>query len=691
MTRDLRALFDPRSVAVVGASNIPGKWGFWLARGAVKGDGRRSVYLVNRKGGEIFGRSAYPSLAELPEAPELVVITVPAAGLEQAVEASVAAGAKALVAISAGLGEMGAEGRARERAIVEQVRAAGAVLVGPNCLGVYDAEAGLELCSEEMQPGSIGLISQSGNLALEIGMLAEEFGLGFSRFVSLGNQADVEAAELVQAFAAHEPTRLIAVYCEDFHDGRAFARAAADAIAGGKAVVLLAGGATEASARAARSHTGALASDLAAIEAAAVAAGLELVRSPKEVVDMAQALLAGRRPRGPRVGLAADGGGHVVVASDLVVAEGLELPELSERTQARLAEALPPTASVRNPVDFAGGGEQDISSFAKVARALLESGEVDSALLTGYFGGYSQYSEEFKKREITSAVEMARASEETGRPFLVHTMYWRSDQAAALRANGVPVFREVEAAVWAAGRLAKVTPPPLLAVPELPDPAPPVQGEQDYFAARDLLAQAGIPFVEARRAEGVEQALAAATELGYPVVLKAVGRLHKSDSGGVAVGLTGPAELEEALTWMEGAIAPPCYSVERMAPVSRGLELVVGAKWDRRFGPVLLVGAGGLYAEIVRDVAVALAPGTEEAAEALLRSLRVAPLLDGARGRAPVNLRAAARAAVALSRAAAEHPEIAEVEINPLLVTAEGAVGLDARVILDERGEHDAG
>jgi len=679
VTRDLSALFDPRSVAVLGASAVPGKWGFWLARGAIKGEGRRSVYLVNRKGGEIFGRQAYAALDELPEPPEFVVITVPAAGLEEAVEAALAAGAKAIVAISAGLGEMGPEGVARERAIAERVRAAGAVTVGPNCLGVYDAQAEFELASEELEPGSVGLISQSGNLALEIGLLGAEFGLGFSRFVSLGNQADVEAWELVESYAAHEPTRLIAVYLEDFRDGRAFARACASA---GKPVVLLAGGATEASARAARSHTGALASDLAAIEAACVAAGIELVRSPKEVVDLAQALLSGRRPRGRRIALAADGGGHTVVASDLVAAEGLELPVLSETTRARLAEALPATATLTNPVDFAGGGEQDISSFAKVARALLESGEVDTALLTGYFGGYSQYSEEFDRQEVETAKGMARAAEETARPLLVHTMYWRGAAAETLRASGVPVFREVEAAVWAAGRLARTTPAALRAVPELPEPAPPVDGTLDYFEARALLAEAGIPFAEARQAAGVQEALAAAAELAYPVVLKAVGRLHKSDSGGVAVGVAGPRELAEALTRMESALAPPWYSVERLAPVSEGVELIVGAKRDPRFGSVLLVGAGGLYAEVVGDVAVALAPAAVEAAEALLRSLRIAPLLDGARGREPVDVRAAARAAALLSRFAAEHPEIAEVEVNPLLVTPEGALGLDARIVL---------
>jgi acyl-CoA synthetase (NDP forming) len=676
--RDLSALFDPRSVAVVGASSVPGKWGYLLADGALRGEARRSVYLVNRRGGEVLGRAAHTSVAELPEAPELVVISVPASGLEEAVEDSLAAGAKALVAISAGLGEMGADGRAREEAIVERVRAAGAVLVGPNCLGVYDAEAGLELCSEDLVPGSIGLISQSGNLALEVGLLLVDFGLGFSRFVSLGNQADVEAWELVESFAAHEPTKLIAVYLEDFRDGRAFARACA---AAGKPVVLLAGGATEAAARAARSHTGALASDLSAIEAASVAAGIELVSSPKEVVDLAQALLAGRRPQGKRIALAADGGGHTVVASDLAAAAGLELPALSEATRARLAEALPPTASLVNPVDFAGGGEQDISSFAKVARALLESGEVDAVLFTGYFGGYAHYSEEFRRREVESAEGMAKAAADTGLPLLAHTMYWRSQPAEMLRASGVPVFREVEAAVRVAGRLAKETPEALRVVPDLPEPAEPLAGEADYFSARELLAAADVPFGSAQQVEGLEEAMAAAAEIGYPVVLKALGELHKSDSGGVAVGLQSPDDLNEAFARMESALSPPSYSVEAMAPLSRGLELIVGAKRDPRFGPVLLVGAGGLYAEVVKDVAVALAPVTEAAAEALLRSLQIAPLLDGARGRPAVDVAAAARAAAALSGFAAEHPEVAEVEVNPLLALPDGALGLDARIV----------
>ncbi|HWB56981.1 MAG TPA: acetate--CoA ligase family protein [Gaiellaceae bacterium] len=682
MTRDLRPLFDPRSVAILGASATQGKWGFWLARGALKGGARRSVFLINRNGGEIFGNRAYTSLTELPDSPELVVITVPAAAIEQAVEDSLAVGAKAIIAISAGLGEMGEEGAERERAIVERVRAAGAVLVGPNCLGVYDASTELEVCSEELEPGSIGLISQSGNLALEIGLVGAEFGLGFSRFVSLGNQADVQTPELIASFAEHEPTRLIALYCEDFRDGREFARAAAAAVESGTPVVLLAGGATEASARAARSHTGALASDLAAVKAASLAAGIELVYSPKEVVDVAMGLLSHRRPAGRRVALAADGGGHTVVASDLVVAGGLELPSLSDETKAELATALPPTATVTNPVDFAGGGEQDIRSFDRVVGALLRSGEVDTVILTGYFGGYSQYSETFRVQEVESAEAMAAGAEETGVPLLAHTMYWRSAAAEALRASGVPVYREIEAAVGVASRLARRTAPALLGIPDLPEPVPPYRGDSDYFGARALLAGAGIPFAEARQVAGNDEARAAAEGIGYPVVLKALGRLHKSDSGGVAVGIADDRRLQEALERMGKALAPPAYSVEQMAPLSDGVELIVGVKRDPRFGPILLVGAGGLYAEIVKDVAVALAPASEEGVEALLLALRVAPLLDGARGRRPVDVAAAARAAAALSRVAAEHPEIAEIEINPLLVTHEGALGLDARIVL---------
>jgi acyl-CoA synthetase (NDP forming) len=690
VSRDLRALFDPRSVAIVGASDDPAKWGHWLAKGAFRGEDRRSVYLVNRNGGQVLGRRAYPSLGELPEEPELVVVSVPQTSFEDTVDAALAAGAKALVGISAGLGETGAEGRARERAVVERVRAAGAVLVGPNCLGVFDAGSMLDLSSNELPPGPVGLVSQSGNLALEIGLLGVDVGLGFSRFVSLGNQADLEAAEVIEDLAAHEPTRAIALYCEDFRDGRAFARAGRAAVEAGKPVVLIAGGATEASAGAARSHTGALVSDLAAVDAACRTAGIERVSSPRELVDLLAALMPGRRPRGPSVVLAGDGGGHSVIAADLVAAHGLELASLSEETQATLAAVLPPTATTSNPIDFAGGGEQDIANFGRVVSALLESGEADAVLLTGYFGGYSEYATGFRDQEVAAARVMAEAADRTGRTLLVHTMYWQSPPAQALREHGVPVYRDVEGAIWAAARLGAASRRVPRDPPQLPAPVEPPLDSSDYWSARELLAAAGVEFATARPAANQAQALAAADELGYPVVVKALGRVHKSEGGGVAVGLRDAEEVESVLTKMATSLSPSEYSVERTAPLADGVELIVGARRDPRFGPLLLVGAGGRYAEVLRDVAVGLAPARAEEAAELLRSLRAAPLLTGARGRPALAVGAAARAAAALSRVLAERPEIAELEINPLLVTPDGALGLDARVVLREEGDDDA-
>src|SRR6266404_255242 len=369
VSRSLDSLFSPRSVAVVGASRDPAKWGGQLARGALKGRHRRIVGLVNRSGGEILGSASHRTLAELPDAPELVVACVPAAAFEQTVDEALDVGARAIVGISAGVGE------AEERALGRRVRDGDAILLGPNCLGVFDRDAELDLAPwVDFPPGEIGLIAQSGNLSLELALLAARERLGFSRFASLGNQADLEAAELVESFARHPTTKLIALYVEDFRDGRAFARAAE---AAGKPVVLLTVGGSEAGVRAARSHTRALASDLAVVDAACRAAGIVRVSTPRELIEVAKPLLSGKRLRGRRLVVLGDGGGHGVVAADVAAQHGLELPLLSTSLAAELATVLPETATTQNPVDFAGGGEQDVRTFERVVQLLLDSGEAD--------------------------------------------------------------------------------------------------------------------------------------------------------------------------------------------------------------------------------------------------------------------------------------------------------------------------
>jgi acetate---CoA ligase (ADP-forming) len=685
MWRDMTALFDPRSVAVVGASDDPVKWGNWLARGALRGASRREVFLVNRRADKVLGRRAHRALSELPVAPELAVLAVPPAALEQTVDEAIASGCRALVVITAG-GADGDAGSARDAALAARAREAGVVLVGPNCLGVFDAGAQLELVPNELPRGPIGLVSQSGNLALEIGLLADAAGLGFSRFVSLGNQADLEAAEVIHGLVEHDDTELIAVYVEDFRDGRAFARAAEAATRAGKPVVLLAVERSEATSRAARSHTGALASDSVAIDAACRAAGMERVRGPQELVDLAQGLLRARSLRGRRLAVIADGGGHGIVAASLARDAGLELRALSAPLRSRLRAGLPATAAVANPIDLAGGGEADIHSYDRTARAVLESGEVDAVLMTGYFGGYTEYDEGLERGEVSVADALVEARAASGRPLLVHTMYPQGAAARALRRGGVAVYPTIERTVWVLGRLAKRLDRRAHGVPALPPAAKPL-ADEGYAAARALLAAGGVPFAPAQVVDGAERAADAAAEIGYPVVLKALGVLHKSDVGGVVAGLRDERALRSALADMQERLARPAVSVERMAPLEDGLELLVGARWDHRHGPVAVVGLGGIYTEVLRDVAVALAPVDQTTALDLLLSLRAAPLLCGARGRPAMDLEAAAAAIVAVSRVAAAHPEIVEIEVNPLLALPDGVLGLDARVV---RAEHAA-
>lgn len=692
-TRDLRPLFAPASVAIVGASDDTSKYGNWMARGALEGEALREVWFVNRRSSTVLGRPTYPSIGALPGPPELVVLCVPASSFEATVDEALDKGARAIVGITAGMAETGAEGAAREAAVAERVRAAGAVLLGPNCIGISDAEGALQLASDALPPGPIGLISQSGNLGLELGIKAEQAGLGFARFASVGNQSDLDVADLVTHFAEAPSIEVIAVYCEDFRDGRAFLAAAAGAAEKGKPVVLLAVGASEAAMRAARSHTAALVSSSSAIEAACAAAGIERVATPKELVDVAQALLAGRLPASSRLGIAADGGGHGAIAADVAVASGLAVPALSPGLATALAAATGTPGGTSNPVDLAGGGEKDIWSFERVVGGLAHSDEVDAVLLTGYFGGYGRYSPEMAAEEGRVADAMASVVERTGKPLAVHSMHagGEEDRAdgplARLRAKRVPVYPSIEDAAGALGRLARrgevlaglagrSVPASVEAVAAEP------LGAGGYFEARSLLERAGIAFPAARAVSSVEELRKAATDIGYPVALKAAGLEHKSDAGGVVLGIADDAALERAAADLWARLDSPVLSVEQMVSPRATAELIIGSVRDLRFGPVLLAGLGGVYAEIMKDVAVALAPVDEEQAGALLASLAGAPLLTGARGRPPLAVSKAARALAALSAVAAAHPEIAELEVNPLLVAEDSVYGLDARVVL---------
>lgn len=683
MGRDLSALFDPVSVAVVGASDDPAKYGHAIAAQAVRANGRRPVHLVNRRGGTVLGRTAAPSLSAIGEPVDLAVVSVPAAGFEDAVDEALRCGARAIVAITAGFAETGDAGRARQDAVAERVRAAGAVMVGPNCLGLADNTTDLFLASDTFTPGGVALLSQSGNLALELQLRFHPHGLGFSRFVSLGNQADVTLVDLLADCARHEGTRAIAVYAEDFGDGRAFAEAAADA---GKPVVLLTAGRGDASARSAQSHTGALTTSADVVAAACRDAGVELVATPRELTVVLAALNGGRRAADHRVAVLTDGGGHGVIAADAVEAAELTVPELREPTRQRLREALWEQSAVANPVDLAGMGEQDPGSYAETVAELLAAEEVDAVLMTGYFGGYAAAEgglggggRALADGEQAAARLIAARHRATAKPLVVQSMYPDSPSCRTLAAAGVPVFGATEDAARA---LAATAPgAKSTGVAPLPGPASPLR-ESGYLETRRALEAAGLAFPAAREIHDEAELLAAAEEFTGPYVLKALHLLHKSDAGGVALGLAGPDELRAAFREMHARLGASAYSVEAMADLTDGIELIVGVNRDPRFGPVAMVGLGGVLAEALHDIAFTLAPVPADRALHLLRGLRTAALLDGVRGRPPVDVAAAARAVETITTFAAAHPEIAEIEVNPLLVRPDGALALDSRAVL---------
>lgn len=486
----LKALFAPDSVAIVGASDDPWKWGNWLAREALRS--RRPAFLVNARASTVLGQPTVPSLRAIDEAVGLAVIAVPAGAFESTIDDALAMGIPAIVGISAGLGESGPEGLKRERAIAQRVRDAGSVMLGPNCLGVYDSSSDLRLTSNPLPSGRIAFLSQSGNLSLELAQLLEDHSLGFSRFASLGNQADLEAADLVAACADHDGTDAIAVYCEDFRTGRRFVEAARKANRNGKPVVLLTVGTSDAASRQAASHTASLVSDSSVVDAACEAAGIARVHTPREMADVLALLSTSMRPAGPRVSVLTDGGGHASIAADVAEARGLNVPAFSQSLTELVASELPPSAATVNPIDVAGGGEQDITCFARVTERVLASGEVDSLILSGYFGGYAQYSAELAPAEVKAAQALAQVAHDAGHGLVVHSMYPTGEAADALRAAGVPVYRTIEGAVDALAAVEQVR--TVIAEPTLDQHVNKPVTQTDYWSSRKVLADQGLRF-----------------------------------------------------------------------------------------------------------------------------------------------------------------------------------------------------
>ncbi len=678
---DLRVFTDPASVAVVGASADPAKWGHWLARGALRGSARRDVYLVNAGRALIEGTRSVASIDELPQTPELVVLCAPAASIPAVVDAALARGTRGFLGITAGLdAALGDDGA--ERRMAERIRAAGARLIGPNCLGLYDAAHDLELAWGAFTPGHLAVISQSGQLGLEIAGLAAHAGLGISRFVSVGNQVDVTAVDLLHDLVEDDATRAVVLYLEDFTEGRTLVAAMARLRHAGKPVVVLTVGASEASRMAARSHTGSLTSSTEVVAAACRAAGAVLVETPAQAVDLAHLLLGSPLPRGRRVAVVSDSGGQGALATDTLSRLGLVVPRLSATTSATLAALLPAAAAVANPIDLAGGGEQDLGTYHHVVDTLLASGEVDSVVLTGYFGCYGSDTPSLEQRELEVVETLADGVARYDRPVLVHSMSHDSQVVQSLRARAVPALHTIDAVARSLAHAAQLWEGRAPRAPVVPAGQGPEAGTAvDYLAGRATLAALGVGYPAALPVDSPGELPAVLARLRAPYALKASWLEHRTEARGVVLGLGDLAAAVAALDEMWGRLGPGRYVVEEMDTRPDTVELIVGTRRDRSFGPMVLVGAGGVTAELHRDTEVALAPVSEDEAEQMLLSLRSAPLLAGWRGRPATDVRAAARVVAAVSRLLCEQHDIVEAEINPLRVGPDGAVALDTLVL----------
>jgi acetate---CoA ligase (ADP-forming) len=686
VTASLRPFFEPRSVAVIGASRRRGSIGGELFRNVLAADFSGAAYPVNREGQAVGGVRGYMSIADVPEIVDLAVVCLPGPRVLAAAEAALVSGVKALCVISSGFAEVGAEGRDRQERLLELVRAHGGRLVGPNCLGIAVPSLGLNATfgPRPLPPGPIAFSSQSGALGLALLEKASERNLGFSAFVSIGNKADVSSNDLLEWWEDDDETELVLLYLESFGNPHKFARLAGR-IARRKPVLALKAGSTEAGARAASSHTAALASSDTAVEALFRQAGVIRADTLEELVDAAALLSSQPLPRGRRVGVLTNAGGLGILCADACAATGLELPELSAETRTTLQPLLPEDASLANPVDLLGSATG--ATFEAVIPALLEDKRLDSLIVL------------FVPPVVAGADEVAVAIQDavgracTDKPVLA-VLISRDGTPSALRDGGSAVasFAYPESAARALGLAAAraewlrrpagtVPPAPEVDAPrtrDLVEAALAARDEAwlDAGAARDLLTAYGIPVVPERLAQSVDEAVEAARELGLPVVLKtAAPGVHKTEQGGVALDLRDEQQIRAAAE----RIGPPLL-VQPM--VSGGAELLAGIVQDPVFGPLVAFGPGGVFAELIGDAAFRIAPLTNVDAEELVHHGKAGRLIAGFRGAPASDASALVDLLQRLSLLAENVPEVAELDLNPVIALPDGCVVVDARVRL---------
>lgn len=694
----LEAFFAPKSVAVIGASRNPQKLGYGVLSNIIESGFKGNVYPVNPKAGQILGLKCYPSVLDIPDEVDLAVIVVPAPLVPDVAEECGKKGVKGLIVISAGFKEVGSQGIKRERKLLEIVRRYGMRMIGPNVLGLIDTIVPINASFAAGMPrkGAIAFMSQSGALCTSVLDMSLAEGIGFSRFVSLGNKADLNEIDFLEAWENDPHTRVIAAYLEGIADGPRFLRIARR-VTKAKPIIAIKSGTTGAGARAVSSHTGTLAGSERAYEAAFKQTGIIRATSVEDLFDYAVGLA--RQPLLTRnaVAIITNAGGPGIMATDACERSGLRIASLTRETMDYLREKLPPAASVLNPVDVLGDALAD--RYALALEAVLEDPNVGGVIVILTPQVMTQIEETAKAvGEISSRYDkpvlgcfMGRATTEKG--------------ARILGEYGIPNYPVPERAVAVLKAMWEyktwVDRPPLeierfdfdeerirSVLERVKSEGRLTLGDAE---ARDVIAACGIAVPRTGLARTPDEAVRLADEIGYPVAMKIASPdiLHKTDIGGVKLNVQTPEDVRDtfdllvyrATRYMPDATIWGCQ-VQQM--VRGGREVIVGMSRDPQFGPLLMFGLGGIYVEALKDVSFRIAPLSRREATEMVNEIRGIRLLKGIRGEPPADINAAVEVILRIAQLVVDFPEIVELDINPLMLMEEGkgAVAVDMRMVL---------
>jgi len=698
--RDLNVFFQPRSVAVIGATEREGHVGRTVLWNLVSSPFGGIVYPVNSKKSSVLGIQAYPNVASLPETPELAVIMTPSETVPGLVQECAQAGVRGAVIISAGFRESGARGFELEQQILAAARPAGMRIIGPNCLGVMCPVSGLNATFAQTvaRVGTVAFVSQSGALCTAILDWSLREQIGFSAFISTGSMLDVGWGNLIDYLGDDPHTRSIVIYMESIGDARSFLSAARE-VALNKPIIVIKAGRTEQAAKAAASHTGSMAGSDDVLEAAFRRVGVLRVASIAELFYMTEVLANQPRPKGPKLAIITNAGGPGVLATDALLLQGGELAELSSATHAALDKVLPPHWSHNNPVDIIGDAGPE--RFEKAVEIVSQDPSADGLLVIMTPQGMTN--------PALIAEKLSRFAKLDQKPIL--TSWMGGDQAAQgeviLNRAGIPTFPFPDTAVRAfiymwkySYNLRALYETPILPSTDDIDPntaATIIENARaanrtilTEFESKQVMQAYGIPTVETRLASTEDEAVAAAQAIGFPVVLKlnSLTVTHKTDVGGVKLNLVNEEQVRNAFRAIQSSVGEKAgaehfagVSVQPMVLVD-GYELILGSSIDSQFGPVLLFGTGGQLVEVFEDRALSLPPLNTTLARRFMEQTKIFRALKGVRGRKPVDLAALEELLVKFSRLVTEQRWIKEIDINPLLASPERLVALDARVVV---------